>query len=523
MYSLITTSWIFDIIIMVTPLILFLFYKMKKNYDYFKDRGMPYYETGYKNVVNWKVLFLKETIEDSIDKVYTKMAGYKYAGLPGVFGKPSILLLDPEIIEKILIKDFSYFQDRINSNFDSKVNPLQENLFNLKGQMWKTLRSKLSPTFTSGKLKWMFSQISSCTDVLLEYLNEKATGEDFLIRDIISCYGFDIIASCAFGLEAQAQKNPDNEFRKKASRIFKPSVLLMIRHTVSFLFPKLAKILKLNLIDPEISEFFCTLTKETLNQRKESGITRNDFLQLLLQLKEKGYVEYEANEASEVENGDSTNEKIEFTDEFLAAQLFTFFLAGFESVTSLIVYTLYVLSKELEVQSKVRDEVMKAKEKYGPITYDSLKEMTYLETVMAETLRLHPPARLMIRTCTKTYTLDDGNQIEKDTIIIIPNYSIQRDQKYFPDPEEFKPERFADGEQLSIRQGRGIYLPFGDGPRVCIARRFALLEAKMALAKVVENFQINASSKNIEPLKCDPKAFITNPIGGLWLKMEKIL
>uniref|UniRef100_T1I504 Cytochrome P450 n=2 Tax=Rhodnius prolixus TaxID=13249 RepID=T1I504_RHOPR len=109
-------------------------------------------------------------------------------------------------------------------------------------------------------------------------------------------------------------------------------------------------------------------------------------------------------------------------------------------------------------------------------------------------------------------------------MILIPNYSIQRDQKYFPDPEEFKPERFADGEQLSIRQGRGIYLPFGDGPRVCIARRFALLEAKMALAKVVENFQINASSKNIEPLKRNPKeAFIINPIGGLWLKMDKIL
>uniref|UniRef100_T1HRF5 Uncharacterized protein n=1 Tax=Rhodnius prolixus TaxID=13249 RepID=T1HRF5_RHOPR len=110
---------------------------MKKNYDYFKDRGMPYYKIGYKNVVNWKVLFLKETIEDSIDKVYIKMAGYKYAGLPAVFGKPSILLLDPEMIEKILIKDFSYFQDRINSNFDLKVNPLQENLSNLKGQMWR--------------------------------------------------------------------------------------------------------------------------------------------------------------------------------------------------------------------------------------------------------------------------------------------------------------------------------------------------------------------------------------------------
>ncbi|KAK9507501.1 hypothetical protein O3M35_007343 [Rhynocoris fuscipes] len=521
MFSLITTSWLYDVLLLIISFLIYGIYKMKKKYDYFKEKGMPYHDIGILNVINWKVLLLKETIEDYFDSIYKKVIGHKYVGIPGIMGKPVFLLLDPKLIEKILIKDFSYFHDRAPSD-TIVINILEANLFNLSGQKWRTLRAKLSPTFTSGKLKWMFNQMSSCTDVLIESLNEKASGEDFLIREIISCYGFDIIASCAFGLDPQSQKNPNNEFRLQATKIFKPSIKVMITGVIRALFPKLSKILNISSVDSDITDFFFNLTKTTLENRKKSRTVRNDFLQLLLQLKEKGFVEYDATEALEVENPGSSSEKLEFTDEFLTAQLFIFFIAGFETVATLIKYSLYALSKNDQVQSNVRDEVKRIKQRYGEINYDCLKEMTYLESVMSETLRLYPPAAFLIRVCSKNYKLEDGNQIEKDSTLLIPIYSIHRDSRYFTTPNEFHPERFDDGGQLSIRQGHGVYLPFGDGPRVCIARRFALLEAKIALAKIVENFQIHESLKNIEPLKRDPKSFIFEPIGGLWLKMKKI-
>lgn len=112
------------------------------------------------------------------------------------------------------------------------------------------------------------------------------------------------------------------------------------------------------------------------------------------------------------------------------------------------------------------------------------------------------------------------NVIEKGTIVVIPSYAIQHDPEYYPDPEKFDPERFASDEA----RNRDImtWLPFGEGPRNCIGSRFGMMQSRIGLATLLNNFEFSLSSKTMEPLKFIPKSFVLSPEGGIYLKLKSL-
>lgn len=121
------------------------------------------------------------------------------------------------------------------------------NLFNITGAKWRNLRVKVTPTFTSGKMKMMFPTMVECGKELQEYINNVADGiREVDIKDVLARFTTDIISSCAFGIQSNSLKNPDSEFRKYGRKIFEPNIMAVIRGFLFNLSPNLAQYLRVS-------------------------------------------------------------------------------------------------------------------------------------------------------------------------------------------------------------------------------------------------------------------------------------
>jgi cytochrome P450 family 6/cytochrome P450 family 28 len=133
----------------------------------------------------------------------------------------------------------------------------------------------------------------------------------------------------------------------------------------------------------------------------------------------------------------------------------------------------------------------------------------------------------MQRECTEAIELEGVKgkkyQMKVGDSVMIPIYSIQRDPEFYPEPEKFIPERFnAEHGGVKAFKDKGVLLPFGDGPRICLGQRFALMQSKAAIAEIVRKFEISVNEKTPNPLVLDPKEFINVKIGKIWLDFKSL-
>lgn len=220
---------------------------------------------------------------DMYRKIYYALAGRKYGGFFQM-RTPYLMIRDPEIINNVLIKDFSYFPNRgIYSDFSA--NPLSNSLFFMSNPQWKVIRNKLSPAFTSGKLKLMYDQIKECGDQLMDNINKSLTKLDneIEVRDIMGKYSTDVIGTCAFGLKLNTVSDENSTFRKYGKSLFTPSLRILLRELSVMIAPSLLKIVKLKDFPSEATEFFYSAFHETISYREKNNIVRNDLVQILMQ------------------------------------------------------------------------------------------------------------------------------------------------------------------------------------------------------------------------------------------------
>ncbi|KAL1116660.1 hypothetical protein AAG570_005132 [Ranatra chinensis] len=415
------------------------------------------------------------------------------------------MILDPELVMRVCVQDFTHFHDR-GIKTDEKANPLDSNLFMMAGPRWRTLRNKMSPAFTSGKLKWMFEQIETCGQELVEAMKVETVDEDVEVTDLMARFSTDVIASCAFGLEPECIKNPDSKLRQMGRQIFKPQLVQVVRAALRSAWPSLFLRLNIRSGAAEAGKFLTSIIQQSFRHRESTGAKRNDFVQLLLELKEKGELRVD------------TKDYQEFTDGLLSAQALVFFVAGFETTATSISMTLYLLAKNADCQEKARQEVRRVKQQHaGRITYDAVKKMVYLDACFLEASRIHTPVQRLMRECTKDCILD-GVLIKKGVQVFIPVPSLHLDPEYHPRPHQFDPERFTEGRSPPP----GTYLPFGEGPRICIGKRFAKIESILVLAMILDEFAVLPSGKMREPMRMDPKVIVNKPKDGVWLRFKKL-
>ncbi|RZB40440.1 p450 domain containing protein, partial [Asbolus verrucosus] len=349
------------------------------------------------------------------------------------------------------------------------VDPLNGHLFNLEDAKWRNMRIKLTPTFTSGKMKMMFQTLADCAVGLKDIMDDSAVNQRPVdIKEMLGRFTTDIIGSVAFGIECNSLKDPDALFRKYGRKVFEvESNLERLRVLALVVLPRiLLKAMKYKFTKTDVEQFFMKAIRDTVEYREKNNIYRKDFMHLLLQLKNRGSV---ADDGKITDEHGRTEEKALTMNE-LAAQAFVFFLAGFETSSTTMTFALYELAANPHVQEKLRHEINKVLEKHdGKLTYDGMMEMTYMENVLHETLRKYPPVPILNRRCTQDYTIPNTNvRLERGVDVVIPVLGIHTDPEYYPNPEIFDPDRFSE-ENKNTRPGF-TWLPFGEGPRVCIGK-----------------------------------------------------
>lgn len=257
---------------------------------------------------------------------------------------------------------------------NEEKDPLSGHLFNLPGQKWKNLRGKLTPSFTSGKLKSMFSTLVECGRSLQSYLEKAAeNGESVDMKDLAARYTTNIISSVAFGIEVDTIADPNNDFRKFGRKVFEPNFMNAIRSAISFTAPKLMDALMIPAIDHDVAEFIFSIVKQNLEHREKNNVTRKDFFQLLIQLRNTGTVQLDDQWETTIKNDENLKN---LTINEMAAQVFLFFVAGYETSATTLSYCLLELAKQPELQKRLQSEIDCVLDKYnGEITYDSISEM----------------------------------------------------------------------------------------------------------------------------------------------------
>jgi cytochrome P450 family 6 len=173
-----------------------------------------------------------------------------------------------------------------------ELGPLNAHLFNLTGKRWRNLRTRLTPTFTSGKMKMMFDLMTVCAHQLKEYL-EKAAGNDEMLemKDVMAKFTTDVIGLCAFGLQSNAVSDSNSEFRQMGRQVFLSSPLAALRGILELTFPSLLKIFRIKTFPDKVTNFFIRTVKDVIEYREKNNVSRNDFMQLIIELKNKGRVQ----------------------------------------------------------------------------------------------------------------------------------------------------------------------------------------------------------------------------------------
>lgn len=345
------------------------------SYSYWKRRGVKFLPPKFP-FGNFQDTFLQRL---SIGKATEKFYNTSSEPVVGVyvFTRPILVLRDPEIIRCVLIRDFQNFYDR-GVYVDENRDPLSAHLFSLSGQKWKGLRMRLTPTFTSGKLKAMFGTLVDCGAPLQKYIDRLVQAGKLLdVRELSASYATDVIASVAFGVDVNSIDDPNTDFRRYGRKSFEKGFTKGFINFGRFVFPTIFKYIPIHVIDKDVDRFMTALVKDTLEHREKTGIVRKDFFQLLVQLRNSGKVSLDDQWETEIaaEEDGKTLTLAEIT-----AQAYVFFLAGFETSSTTLSYCLHEIARNSKIQDKVHEEIDQVLAKYdGKITYQSVSEMKYLE------------------------------------------------------------------------------------------------------------------------------------------------
>ncbi|KAH8275585.1 hypothetical protein KR026_011046, partial [Drosophila bipectinata] len=492
---------------LIFVLVSLVVFAVRRRLGYWQRRGIPHDAPHpiFGHLKDWpKKRHFSMIFRDYYNKY--KSSSHPFAGF-FFFLTPTAVVTDLELVKRVLIKDFNHFENR--GTFHNETDdPLSGTLFSIEGQKWRHLRRKLSPTFTSGKMKHMFPIVVKIGEELEKVFNEKIVSSQVVEAvDLVARFTSDVIGSCAFGLQCNSLHNPKAEFVTMGRRAITERRYGGWLDFFFFGFPKLSRQLHLKMNIQEVEDFYTRIVRDTIDYRLKSKEKRNDFMDSLIELYQK---EQEGNS----EDGLTFNE--------LLAQAFIFFLAGFETSSTTMGFALYELALNQDVQDRLRKEINEGLAKNNnEFTYEGVREMKYLEQVIMETLRKYPILAHLTRETETDFSPEDPKYfIAKGTQVVIPSLGIHYDPDIYPEPEKFKPERFTE-EAIAARPSC-TWLPFGEGPRNCIGLRFGLMQSQVGLAYLIRSFKFSVAPVTQIPMKYVTPNILLSAENGIYLKVEKI-
>ncbi|KAL3064349.1 hypothetical protein OYC64_000600 [Pagothenia borchgrevinki] len=426
----------------------------------------------------------------------------KYGKMWGLYDgrQPIIATMDTAMIKAVLVKEcYSVFTNRRDIGLNG---PLRDALPMVEDEQWKRIRSVLSPSFTSGRLKEMYPIMLQHSGNLIQSLHKKVEAEEVLdVKDVFGPYSMDVVTTTAFSVDIDSINNPSDPFVANIKRMVKfnflnPLLVLIV------LFPFLGGIFEkmdVTFFPAEVTGFFYNFLASIISDRNnKEHKNRVDFMQLMV-------------DSQSSKNKDDASSNKGLTDHEILSQAMIFIFAGYETSSSTLGFVAYTLATHPEIQKILQEEIDETLPEKDRPTYEAAMQMEYLDMVINEAMRLYPIATRLERMAKSSVEIN-GVTIPKGTVIMVPIYTLHRDPDLWSEPEAFKPERFSKENKANIDPY--AFLPFGAGPRNCIGMRFALLMMKLALVEILQNFSFVTCKETDIPMELGVDEFLTpkNPI-----------
>uniref|UniRef100_A0A914WRF1 Uncharacterized protein n=1 Tax=Plectus sambesii TaxID=2011161 RepID=A0A914WRF1_9BILA len=441
---------------------------------------------------------------------WTAEYGKNYGMFHG--SKPVLVTSDLAVINDVFQKQFNSFHSRYKHPLAPNPDTVKEmHMFGARGLRWKRLRTIANPTFSVAKIKEMMPIFTDSINTLVGNLKRHAeSNKPFDIYPYYKYLTGDVIARCALGQESSIQDESNDWVRMFNEGLgtefcFKNMPVAFLAWT----FPELKQFWRIvqqvkdalrvyifrNTRLNSIREFLAKLRAdvEMRQLQKDENHGKKDFIQLFVEAQTEEPLE---KEVTEVTDGKLLMQQLKISKKLttgeIVQQCLLFMLAGYDTTANSLSYITYLLAKHQDVQDKLISEIDAYCPDEADVTYETLHEMTYLNLVVKEGLRLFPLAAFVQSRQAVADCEVGGIPVQKGTGIMIDVWSVHRNREVWgADAEDFRPERFESDED----EGRPslAYIPFGVGPRMCIGMRFALLEEKMAIVRLLQNFRFVAT------------------------------
>jgi cytochrome P450 len=372
------------------------------------------------------------------------------------FRTPICLVNHPDLIESVLVKNHANFVK--SKDYRVLRNALGDGLLTSEGEYWLRQRRLMQPAFHRERIAAYAAVMTAYTERMLA--GWKDGDERDLHHDMMQLT-LEIVAKALF----------DADVSRDAKDIGAALTVLVEQFlhqaNLAFILPEKLAVpatRKLRRAVRRLDEIVYAMIRD----RRASGAQPGDMLDLLLHAEDE-----EGNRMS---------------DRQLRDEVTTLFLAGHETTALALSWTWMLLAQHPEIATRLGEELDRALAGRAPTTED-IPRLAYAEMVIKESMRLYPPAWGIGRQAVAPFELG-GYELPAGTNVFICQWIVQRDPKFFPDPECFDPERWRDDPQRTGALPRFAYFPFGGGPRVCIGASFAMMEAVLLLSTIAQKFRM---------------------------------
>src|SRR3979490_2801390 len=368
------------------------------------------------------------------------------------FGRGSFILNTPDAIRHVLVDNYENYV-RTPAAVRVLKPVLGVGLLIAEGRTWKHQRRTLAPAFTPRAVNTLVPHMIAATDATIAKL-QAAGGGPVDLREAMQRMTLEIAGRTMFSFGMDRHGAALRDFvMEYGTRLARPHLLDLL---LPLNWPSPQDISR-RFFRKRWTRFVAMLMAERRAAGKKADAPPRDLFDLM-------------GAARDPETGAA------FSDEQLGDQVATMILAGHETTATALFWSLYLLALDPVTQEELAAEV-KAATVNGALDLDRLK---FTRAVIDETMRLYPPAFLIARAAAGPDTIA-GRPVRKNDVILIAPWLLHRHEKLWRDPNAFVPSRFMTGTPPD----RFAYLPFGVGARVCIGAHFALVEATLALAKMI--------------------------------------
>ncbi|XP_058116997.1 uncharacterized protein LOC131284572 [Anopheles ziemanni] len=469
--------------------------------------------TAYPLIGNG-LLFLNKTPAEFLRTIEWMLKKYGNSFRVWLGTQLVILVQDPKDIE-VLLGSPKYIDKSTEYDF---IRPwLGEGLLTSRGRKWHTHRKVITPTFHFKILEQFVEIFDRQSSTFVKVLQPYAeAGKSFDIFPQVTLCALDVICESAMGTKVDAQLNSTSSYVLAVKEITNLIQLrfydFLIRY--DFFFRLSANSRKQKKVIKELHNYTDSVIRgrrEQLEQRATGGSDAGESLgdQVIGIKKRMAFLDMLLQ---------ATVDGRPLTDLEIREEVDTFMFEGHDTTTSAISFLLQSLAKNPDVQQKVFEEVRSivGDDLKQPVTMAMLNDMSYLDLVIKETLRLFPSVPMIGRKMLETTEINGKIYPAGANLIIMP-FFLGRDAKYFPNPEKFDPERF-NVERSAEKTNPYQYIPFSAGPRNCIGQKFAVAELKSLVSKVLLHYEILPPSE--ERTESFIAELILRPEHGLFVRLQ---